>query len=188
MLKRWNFLKTGFYERIKIEIGLPAPPQPPRGRWSRKSLSLSEFTRGLSASANPHLGINRPFLSSLESPTLLTSFDRDKRRDPNAFYYKPNRLTTPERSFSLECEQWRHDTEEEHFNGQLFFALDKQEVSGALVCEVHAENLSSHVRMTVPVEISIKRLKAANKARLLVQDLLKADSLVKTRFEEVPAL
>ena len=104
---------------------------------------------------------------------MLPSVKND-RRDPNAFYYKPNRSTNPEQSFSLECEQWRHGTEEKHVSGQLFFDLDKQKISGALVCEVHAENLPSPVRMTVPVEISIKRVKAADRARFLVQDLRKA--------------
>ena len=161
-------------EDNKIEIGLPAPPQPPRGRWSPKSPSLSDLTGALSALSNPRSGINRLLYSGLESSSLLPRLDRNNRRDPNAFYYKPNRSTTPEQSFSLECEQWRHGTEEERFSGQLFFDLDKQRVSGALVCEGHAENISSPVRMTVPVEISIKRLKAVDEARLLVQDLLEA--------------
>ena len=157
-------------EDDKIEIGLPAPPQPPRGRWSRKSPSLRGFTAAMSALANPRSGIKGLLHTGLESSLLLPSVSGSTRRDPNAFYYKPNRSTTPAQSFGLECEQWRHGTKEEHFSGQLFFALDRQKISGALVCEVHAENLPSPVRMTVPVEISIKRLKAADRARLLVQD------------------
>ena len=93
---------------------------------------------------------------------------------PMPFTISPIDPQNPEQSFSLECEQWRHGTEEKHVSGQLFFDLDKQKISGALVCEVHAENLPSPVRMTVPVEISIKRVKAADRARLLVQDLRKA--------------
>ena len=156
----------------KIEIGLPVPPQPPRGRWSPKSPSLRGLTTVMSTLANPRMGIRGLFDSSLERSLMLPSV-RNDRRDPNAFYYKPNRSTNPEQSFSLECEQWRHGTKEKHFSGQLFFDLDKQKISGALVCEVHAQNLPSPVRMTVPVEISTKRVKAADRARLLVQDLRK---------------
>ena len=154
-----------------IEISLPAAPRPPKGRWRVKSRSLSGLTETLSAIANPRSGINRFLYPSLESPLLLPGPDGNNRRDPNAFYYKPNRPTTPEQSFGLECEQWRHGTGEEHFSGQLFFALDKKRVSGALVCEAHAENLPSPLRVTVPVEISIKRLKAADRVQLLVQSL-----------------
>lgn len=161
-------------EDNKIEIGLPDPPQPPRGRWSPKSTSLRGFNRALSVLANPRSGVNRLLYPGLEPSSLLSSLDRDNRRDPNAFYYKPNRPTTPKQSFSLECEQWRHGTEENHFSGQLFFDLDKQRIGGTLVCEVHAENLSSPVRIGVPAEISIKRLKTVDQARLLVQELLKA--------------
>ena len=161
-------------EDVKIETGLPAPPQPPTGRWSPKSPSLRGSTRALSAFANPGSRIKRLLYPRLEHLSLSPSLDLNKRRDPNGFYYKPNRSTTPARSFSLECEQWRHGTKEKHFSGQLFFALDKQKIIGALVCEVHAENLPSPVRMTVPVEISIRRLNATDRARLLVQDLHKA--------------
>ncbi len=157
----------------KIEISLSVPPQPPKGRWSPRPSSLSGLTTAMSALANPLSGIMGPSYPGLESSLLLPSVNSNNRRDPNAFYYKPDRSTTPEQSFSLECEQWRHGTEEEYFSGQVFFDPDKEKVSGALACEIHAENLSSPVRRTVPVEISIKRLNTADRARLLVQNLLK---------------
>ena len=158
----------------KNEIGLPPPPQPPIGRWSPMSRGLRGLARTMSALANPRSGLNRLLYPGVESPVLLPRVDNNNRRDPNAFYYKPNRSTTPGQSFSLECEQWRHGIEEEHFSGQLCFALDREKVTGVLSCEVHAENLSSPVRATTPVEISIKRLSTADRAQLLVQDLLKA--------------
>ena len=159
-------------EDDNTEIRLPAPPQPPRGRWSPKSPALRGFTAAISALADPRSGFKGLIYPGLESSLLLPNANRNNRRDPNSFYYKPDRPTTPEQFISLECEQWRHGVEEEHFGGQVFFALDKQKVSGALVCEVHAENQSAPVRMTVPVQICIKRLKSADQARLLVQKLL----------------
>ncbi len=161
-------------EDDRIEIGLPAPPQPPSGRWRPKSSSLRGLSEAVAALADPRSRFSHFINLGLESSMPLPILGRDNRRDPNAFYYKPNRPTMPGPSISLECEQWRHGTGDEHFSGQLFFDSEKQKVSGALVCEVHAENLSSPVSMTVPVEISIKRLKAADQAQLLVRDLLKA--------------
>ena len=155
----------------KIEIGLPVPPQPPKGRWTLTSSSVSGLA-AISALANPRFGFRCLSFPGLVSSLPLPSVNSNNRRDPNAFYYKPNRPTTPDQSFSLECEQWRHGTKEEHFSGQLFFDLDKEQISGTLACEVHAENSSSPVKMTVPVEISVKRLNTANRARLLVQELL----------------
>ena len=157
-----------------IEISLPVPPQPPRGRWSPKSSSLRGLTTAMSALADPRSGIRGLSYPGLESSLLLPSVNSNNLRDPNAFYYKPNRSTTPEQSFSLECERWLHCTEEEYFSGQLFFDVDKEKVSGVLACEVHAENLSSPMVKTVRVEISIKRLNTANRARLLLQNFLKA--------------
>ena len=158
-------------ENGKVGIGLPLPPHPPKGRWITKST----FFKGLETSM-ALLEKSLPGIRSLSNPGFEPSFfypsiPSNNRRDPNAFFYKPNRITTPAQSFSLECEQWRHGTEEEHFGGQLHFDLDKEKVSGALACEVHAENLSSPVKWTVPVEITIKRLNTAEQARLLVKKL-----------------
>ena len=158
-------------KEAKAEISLPTPPQPPKGRGSWKSSLLA-----ISALANPHFGIRGLSYAGLKSPLPLPSVssNNSNRRDPNAFYYKPNRSTTPVQSFSLECEQWRHGTGEKDFSGQLFFGNDKEKVNGLLTCEVHAENLSSPAKRTVPVEISIKRLNTPDRARLLVRKLLKA--------------
>ena len=160
-------------DREKIEISLPTPPQPPKGRWSPMSPSLRGLSKAMSILANPHSQIRGLSYPGLVPSVSLLAKDNN-RRDPNTFYYKPNRSTTPEQSFSLECEQLRHGTEEKHFSGQLFFDLDEDKVSGVLACEVHAENLSSPVKMTVQVEIAIKRLSTANRAQLLIQDSLKA--------------
>ena len=162
-------------EDDQIEIGLPVPPQPPKDRWTSTSSSVRGLA-AMSALANPRFRFRGLSLPGLGPSLSLPRVNSNNRRDPNAFYYKPNRSTTPDQSFSLECEQWRHGTEEEHFGGQLFFDLDKDKISGALACEVHAENLSSPMKRTIPVEISVKRLSAANRARFLVQELLMAAS------------
>lgn len=163
-------------QKDKTGLSLPVPPQPPRGRWGPNSPYLEGFASVGSVLGNPFPRLDdslHPTVPTVDASLLLSSRGGNDRRDANAFYYKPNRSTTPEESFSLECEQWRHGTGEEHFSGQLFFDVDKEIVCGALSCEIHAENLSTPVKRTVPVKISINRLNTANHARLLMHSLLK---------------
>ena len=155
----------------EIDVRLPRPPRPPKGHWISKSTYFPSLHSNLLSMANSLSGIlGRTYLGS-EPMVPMPVLNMNKRRDPNAFYYKPNRPSTPQRSFSLECEQWRHGTEEEYFIGKLFFDVDKEKVTGELTCEVHAENLSVPTKRTFPVEITIKRVKTSERARLLIKEL-----------------
>ena len=155
----------------ETELSLPVPPQPPKGKWSPKSpaLQLLNFNKPVLMNAFSRLNTSLDLTRNFALPDISDI----GRRDPNAFYYKFNRSVTPEESFSLECEQWRHGTKEECFSGQLFFDSDKENVRGALSCHIHSENLSVPTKKTVPVALSIKMLNTANHARLLIRDLLK---------------
>lgn len=141
-----------------MDSALPSPPTPPIGRWSsfqhelRRSMTLPNLLRD-------------PF----RIPSILPL--ADKRRDPNAFFYKPNRPTTPSDSITLECEQWRHSTGSEHFSGLISIASTAEEIRGALVCQVHAENLSKPVCKLIPVRIAITRTSSEGHAKDLVEKL-----------------
>ncbi len=137
---------------------LPTPPIPPRGRWS----SLQNL---LGRSLNLGGLLRDPFQFD---PSIL---GKDSRRDPNDFYYKPNRPTTPGEIISLECEQWRHSTGPELFSGHISVDPYDDEIQGALICEVHAENLAEPVEKTIPVRINIKREQSVEQARKLVEEL-----------------
>ena len=169
-------------EDTKIDISLPPPPPTPSGRWTPKSSLLTGHTSSAFGHTSSLFGLANLFsgLGGFTPPTIdrfaLHGVASNIRRDPNAFYYKPNRATTPQQSFSLECEQWRHGTNEESFGGSLFFDLDTATIAGELTCEVHAENLSSPVKKTFPVKIFIKRVTTADHARLLIQNLQKTIS------------
>jgi hypothetical protein len=76
-------------------------------------------------------------------------------RDPNGFYYKPDRPTLPSAQFDLECRQWRHATKEENFEIELHFDKTISEIAGALECQVRAANLAEVVSLTVPVRIRV---------------------------------
>ena len=160
-------------KEVTVELSFPTPPQPPRGRRSLKSPSLNRLSSSMSALADPYFGIRALSHPFRDYPISLSNISRDNRRDPNAFYYKPGHSEDPKESFSLECEQWRHGTEEEHFSGQLFFGIDDEKAMGELSCEVHAENLPTPVMSKFPVEVSIKKLKSVDRARLLIQNLPK---------------
>ncbi len=169
---RTNDDETGRNKRSKIS--LPHVPQAPQGKWIRAGLALNPFEDSLkemvnlaSISTNPY-----DFRSNLQTPVSLDY--RDFRRDSNAFYYKPKRPKKAQESFSLECEQWRHGIGEKRFDGRILCDQHVEFIQGELSCEVHAENLSNPVRMTIPVEITIKRVSSADRARALIQDL--ADS------------
>ena len=148
----------------ETELSLPPPPEPPRGKWTSQLDRLNRILR--SASIYPRSS----YTSQLIKP--------NKRRDPNAFYYK-HRPTMPVESFSLECEQWRHGIAEECFEGEIFADSDQDEIQGAIKCEIHAENLSSPAKKIIPVRITVKRESTKDYAANLVTDLSNRTSLRK---------
>ena len=97
--------------------GLPVPPRPPRGRW--KSVRAPTIAQLGQDTLRP-LTDPKQFYP-VDVPSLGTILDTE--RDPDAFYYKSGRSTTPVESFSLECEQWRHGIDEEYFDGQIFLTI-----------------------------------------------------------------
>ena len=136
-------------------LTLPPPPRVPRGRRN----SLSTF---LSQLATPvHFN---PFPIAPTSLSPIVS----QERDPNAFYYKPTPPSSPKESFSLECQQWRHETTDEYFAVDLFVENCPTEATGAVECVVHAENLSTPTKKLIKVNIRLTRASTFDYARALV--------------------
>ena len=143
-------------EDIHSRGKLPDPPRPPQ--W--KSL-ISQ--------------LNRPWsIPSFTQDALSVLPQTNRGRDLNGFYYKPSRPVTPGESITLECEQWRHSTGEKQFWGHLHVDPNVEQVSGALVCEVHAENLSSPVKKLISVSIHRKKGDTTGPAKALVQSLIES--------------
>ena len=67
-------------------------------------------------------------------------------RDPNGFYFKPERPREPVSTIALECQQWRHEAEREFFAVEVYVDSDSSAIEGRLECRIHAENLSSPTR------------------------------------------
>ena len=162
-------------KRKESKLSLPEVPQPPRGKWIRRGgrrLNAYDYLANEIGSLTPRT--TNAYRSLTHLPNPFPNIEPAFRRDPNAFYYKPELPKTPQDSICLECEQWRHASGTEYFDAQIYPDQNEELIPGALFCEVHAENLSGPVRMTIPVEIRIRRISSADRARTLIQDL--ADS------------
>lgn len=144
---------------------LPPPPTPPQGHWDAAMQVgalqvLRQFQRDYEL----------PILPRLDD-SVMRRLDPPRPRDPNEFYYKPERVTSPTSEFSLECDQWRHGVRTELFSGQIHVDEDAKEVSGALECRIHAQNLSKSATKLIPVRIRVKHSKVLEFAEGLVSSL-----------------
>ena len=163
--------KGEFDRDTKEELALPRPPRPPRGPQSPDALGTALGIGRIAERMNLLQGLANPFnTGSLHFPPPIGPYDH--RRDPNGFYYKPSRPSEPEKSFALECEQWRHSTGQKHLPGEIFFDTELGEIRGALRCAVHAENLSAPVRAQFPVTIAVWKVPSYERARDLVEKLI----------------
>ena len=151
---------------------LSLPPHPPTGLW-RTMMGHHDlddigrtFRQMVDGSRNLDWLLNPP----LVSPSL-------RPRDPNKFYYKPDRPSMPQDSFFVECNNWRHGNEEEAFIGEIHVEPDQGTVEGALVCVIQASNLSKSVCETIPVRITITHISAFESAQNMVERLLKLENL-----------
>ena len=160
--------KSEVDEDSEEELALPRPPRPPVGPQAPNPLSsifeISRFAESVNL-------LQRTMNPLHTEPILLPRpiMPLQQRRDPNGFFYKPDRPSEPGESFAVECEQWRHSMGPEPFVGEIFFGTEQEEVRGLLRCEVHAENLSVPVSEQFPVRISIRRATSKERARELVQ-------------------
>src|SRR5689334_17753251 len=90
-------------------------------------------------------------------------------RDPNAFYWKPQKPVAPANSFSLECQQWRHAADPESFSAEIYSDATAGMLTGIIQCRIQAENLSEPVIKGVPVAIRIKKVPTFAIAQELVR-------------------
>ena len=153
-------------------VALPRPPTPPQGNWRIVRKPGPVDLASLAHLSNDDV-IGRfvqprsPFEDSIRS----LSPPHIPKHDPDAFYWKDGRPITPREQISLTCDNWRHGVEAELFAFKLYPFEPDQAVSGAVRCEVHAENLSDPVIVTVPVTIDIVDAPTFDEAVSLVENL-----------------
>lgn len=157
---------------------LPTPPAPPKGEWAMEfGLSSSKFGQMGRFGLGARSSIDDSFLPNLRTPEVTSLIARQQStRDPNGFFYKPDRSSVPSEAFQLECEQWRHGNRVGPFAGIIDFDTDKKEIKGAINCKVEAENLSIPARKTVPVRITTTTQSVAKRAESLLEILISESS------------
>ena len=156
---------------------LSRPPVAPRGQWRRTTggqpgdvlRAMGALRRSLNGL--PHMGLatasrHESLLRSLHVPPAL--------HDPNAFYYKPRRPSSPRTSFTLSCDQWRHDDGEEPFDGQIHVPADRDKAEGALLFRIQAGNLAKSETIRIPVRIAITHVSAFENALTMVERLIES--------------
>ena len=156
-------------DELKKMLSLPRPPYPPKGKWTTHSIHPNLEALGRISNQFQNLNYFDP-IKPFEIPRLHTNFNN--RRDPNAFYYKPARTIVPGKSFSLECEQWRHGDNTEFFEGEICFHRNSQGLTGAIECLIQAENLSSPFKKTIKVRGSIRHESARKHADDMIKILI----------------
>ena len=152
------------------------PPVAPSGQWKRTTVgypgdalrAMDAFRRSLYGYPNVVPGTVR--IDPWQPPVLA----RPRSHDPNAFYYKPSRPSSPRSSFSLSCNQWRHDDGEEPFDGTIHVPFDQDGAKGALLFRIQASNLSKSASKLIPVRIEIAHVSAFESALAMVEKLLES--------------
>jgi hypothetical protein len=91
-------------------------------------------------------------------------------RDPDSFYWKGGRPSMAKSMIELTCENWRHSVGEEHFPFRIT-ASNSESVSGAIQCEIHAENLTDPAMITLPVRIERATKSTLEHAQTLIARL-----------------
>lgn len=146
---------------------IPSPPPPPRGKWIERSALPFDFMFGLGGPAD----IRHHLEPQLNLANLVT-----KPRDPDAFYWKDGRPALPTNLIELTCKNWRHSVGEEIFDFEIY-PCESAEATGAVKVEIHADNLTDPMQMTIPV--SIKKIsKSTFKA---AQELIDHESYLSSR-------
>lgn len=151
---------------------IPKPPSPPDGQWVSALFGIDGEARriavmdmGLSHDLL-RAGINQPRIFSPPIPDI----SRPEPRDPNGFFYKPDRPTLPTEKVTLECAQWRHSVGPKEFYVEFVIPRDLGELKGAVTARVHAENLSSIADRTIGVRIRRSTASCLSTAKELIRD------------------
>ena len=92
-------------------------------------------------------------------PSILSLVNSvQKEHDKEGFYYTEATSLTPRKSVSLTCDLWRHALGQEDFTVRIVPDTTSEEITGELVCTVHAENLSKPVSQKLIVTLCPNQL------------------------------
>jgi len=148
-----------------LKLKLPSPPTAPAGSWQPVFRGL------LTDRALEYVSREIRYPKVLDNLVLPSNLGT-ARRDPNGYYWKPERPTKRSQHLALECQQWRHGDHDELFEGEIYLPNDSDDVSGSLECRIQAANLSTPTTLRVPVRVVATRVSAYTTAKRLVDELI----------------
>ncbi len=121
----------------------------------------------------PHLKAMTAFTyPTIESTTPridLNAF-RAPEHDPEAFYFDKWDTNIPVDNGALTCDLWRHQRDSEGFEFEVLFTNDG-DVRGAVLCTVHAENLTKPAELRLPVSREIEEFSSIDAAIEMIDSL-----------------
>ena len=139
-----------------VQLGVPLDDDHPYREYRQEQIRLPSPPSPFDARSFP------PYINSLMSNYVPPP------RDPNAFYYKPERPTVPMGTIALECKQWRHESGTEYFDCDIYVGSESPMISARIECRIHAENPSAPARAFIQVQIAGQTVDIAERAAQLV--------------------
>jgi len=90
--------------------------------------------------------------------------------DPEKFYFDTWKANIPVAAGALTCDLWRHQRGSEAIEFEVVFTKDG-DTRGAVLCTVHAENLTKPVYSRIPVSRIIEEFSPIDSANKMVEKL-----------------
>jgi hypothetical protein len=121
------------------DVGIPAPPAAPSGKWVSRYPFLDNQRAPISF--NPLIGGGLP----TEKP----------KRDRYGFYWVPRRPDRPVSKWRFECDEFRHGVSPESFDVHVQLAKDCAPGREAVRVQVSAANQASVVNAVLPIVVAV---------------------------------
>lgn len=122
----------------------------------------------------PHLRAAEAFASPVFEPVMRPPIDlrqfHPPKHDPEAFYFDGWKAGVPVRNGALTCDLWRHQQDTEEFEYEVVFTKDGA-ANGAVLCTIHAENLTEPASLRIPVSRTIEEFSVLDEALSMVDEL-----------------
>jgi len=90
-----------------------------------------------------------------------------QQHDPEGFYYSEWPPNEPVKVGALTCDLFRHRREEEFFEIEVLYA-NEGNVKGAVLCTIHAENLTEPVELRIPISRTMEEYNLMEAAQAMV--------------------
>lgn len=146
-------------EQSESGLIFPGPPAAPKGYWKEKIPGLTN--RLLWEKPNAHAR-HIEYINNVLSPLNVP------KHNPNGFYYH-KRPKYPVQSFSLTCDQWRHQSDDEIFEVLTHVDIALGVTEGALEVKVQAANMSDAVVKLQPLRITVSKVNALEEVEELIK-------------------